>query len=95
VDGAKRVSTVAKPRKRAPRRKKATVADLRRALKDQPLVGLTAAARILGIVPPNVSRLRKQGRMPDGVKVAGSAMVYVRSEVEALAKELAAERGDR
>lgn len=84
----------AKPRKRAPRRKKATAADLRQAVKDQPLVGLTAAARVLGIKPPNISRLRKQGRMPEGIKVEGSAMVYPRSEVESLAKELAAERKD-
>lgn len=61
-------------------------------LKDQPLVGLTAAAKILGIAAPNVSRLRKQGRMPEGVEVEGSAMVYLKSEVAGLAKELAAER---
>lgn len=84
-----------KPRKRAPRRKKATALELRAALKDQPLVGLTAAAHILGVLPPNITRLRKQGRMPDGVPVEGSAMVYIRSEVEVLAKELAAERGER
>lgn len=80
------------PKKR-PRRKRATVLDLRAALKDQPLVGLTGAAKLLGIAPPNVSRLRSQGRMPDGVEVEGSAMVYVRSEVVKLAGELERERG--
>lgn len=85
----------AKPRKRAPRRKKATPADLRQAVKDQPLVGLTAAARILGIKPPNISRLRRQGRMPEGIQVEGSAMVYPRTEIAKLAKELSYERNER
>lgn len=81
--------------KRPARRKKATPADARAVLKDQPLVGLTAAAKLLGIAPPNVSRLRSQGRMPEGVEVGGAAMVYFRSEVEALARELTRERGGR
>lgn len=89
------MTTQAKPRKRAPRRKKATPADLRLALRDQPLVGLVAAAKILQVAPPNVSRLRKQGRMPAGVEVKGSALVYMESEVLALARELDAERDDR
>jgi predicted DNA-binding transcriptional regulator AlpA len=80
---------------RKPRRKKATPAELRAALKDQPLVGLVEAARILGVKPPNITRLREQGRMPAGVQVEGAAMVYVRSEVEALAKALARERSKR
>jgi hypothetical protein len=94
------VSTPAKPkakaaRKRAPRRAKATPVVVRAALADQPLVGLTAAAKILGIQAPNVSRLRSQGRMPDGVQVQGSAMVYFESEIQTLAKELQAERDGR
>lgn len=88
-------ASAAKARKRPPRRKKATAADLRQAVKDQPVVGLTGAARILGIKPPNVSRLRAQNRMPEGIKVEGGAMVYVQSEVEALAEELRAERHER
>lgn len=77
------------------RRKKTTAAELRVALKDQPLVGLVGAAHILGVKPPNITRLRRQGRMPDGVQVEGSAMVYVRSEVVALAKALERERNGR
>lgn len=90
-------TTAAKPRarKRAPRRKKASPVELRLAVKDQPLVGLSAAAKILGILPPNIARYRRQGRMPEGIPVEGSAMVYVRSEVEALGKELLAERIER
>lgn len=88
-------TTAPKPRKRAPRRKKATPAEVRVVLGDQPLVGLVAAAKLLGVAPPNVSRLREQGRMPEGIEVEGSAMVYLRSEVLALAKELAAERKGR
>lgn len=67
----------------------------RQMLKDQPLVGLVAAAKLLGIAAPNVSRLRSQGRMPEGIAVEGAAQVYFRSEVLALAKELERERGDR
>jgi predicted DNA-binding transcriptional regulator AlpA len=85
----------AAPRKRAPRRKKMTPTEVRLALRDQPLIGLTAAARLMGIAPPNVSRLRSQGRMPKGVEVEGSAMVYFRSEVEALGVELESERDGR
>lgn len=77
---------------RKPRRKKATPDEARQAVKDQPLVGLTAAAKILGIAPPNVSRLRRQNRMPEGIPVEGAAMVYLKVEVEKLAKQLAAER---
>jgi hypothetical protein len=53
-------------------------------------VGLTGAAKILGIAPPNISRLRAAGRMPQGIPVEGSADVYVKSEVVALARELRA-----
>lgn len=89
------VSKTPPKRARAPRRKKATVADLRAAARDNPLIGLTAAAKVLHVAPPNISRLRTQGRMPVGIEVEGTAMVYVRSEVEALAKELESERSGR
>lgn len=59
------------------------------------LVGTTAAARILGIRPPHVSRLRDQGRMPDPIPVEGSVDVYVQEEIEELAKALAEERAAR
>jgi hypothetical protein len=59
------------------------------------LVGTTVAAKILGIAPPHVSRLREQGRMPDPIPVDGSVDVYVREEVEALGAELRAEREAR
>lgn len=58
-------------------------------------VGSTAAAKILGIPAPHVARLRRQGRMPNAIPVAGGYSVYVRSAVEALAKELRAERKAR
>lgn len=75
--------------------KKITAADVHAAVAAQPLVGLKGAAGILGVKPPNVSRLRTQGRMSAAVPVEGSADVYVRSEVEALAGELGAERSAR
>ena len=78
----------------------ATPDDLRDAVNDQPLVTLREAARILGLAPPNVHRLRKQGRMPEPVPLegraaSGSFMLYIRSEVEELAKELKRERRRR
>lgn len=88
--------TATKPtKKRAPRRRKATAEQARAALGDQPLVSLVGAAKLMGIKPPNVSRLRAQGRMPEGIEVEGSAMVYLRSEVLKLAGELEKERSDR
>lgn len=59
------------------------------------LVGSSAAAEILGVQKPHVTRLRRQGRMPAPVKVEGSNDVYVRSEVVALAAELERERSQR
>lgn len=80
------------PKARRPRRKKTTAEELRAALKDQPLVSLVGAARLLGVKPPNIARLRRQERMPEGIEVEGAARVYVRSEVVKLAKQLARER---
>jgi predicted DNA-binding transcriptional regulator AlpA len=51
------------------------------------LVGTTEAAKILGMRPPHVSRLRDAGQMPEAVPVGGGNDVYLRSEVEALASE--------
>lgn len=59
------------------------------------LVGTTVAAKILGIQPPHVTRLRDQGRMPEPIEVEGSVDVYVREEVETLGAELRAERAAR
>lgn len=59
------------------------------------LIGTTAAAKILGIQPPHVTRLREQGRMPEPIQVEGSNDVWIREEVEALARELHAERQAR
>jgi transposase-like protein len=81
--------------KRPARKRRYSPSEVRDALRSQPLIGLTAAAKRLGIAPPNVSRLRRQGRMPAGIEVEGSAMVYLESEVEALARELDRERGER
>jgi predicted DNA-binding transcriptional regulator AlpA len=59
------------------------------------LIGSSMAAEILGVQKPHVTRLRRQGRMPPPVNVAGSNDVYVRSEVVALAAELEREREQR
>lgn len=68
-------------------------------LKRQPrapkLVGATAAAELLAVKPPHITRLKAQGRMPEPLPVEGSVDVYIRSEVMALAKELKAERKRR
>lgn len=69
-----------------PIKRKLKPEEMRAALKKQPLVGLTAAAKILGMAPPNVNRLRDRGEMPPGIHVEGSADVFLRAEVEALAK---------
>jgi hypothetical protein len=76
---------------------RAVVDDMRAWLRKQPpdLVGATEAAKILGVQTPHVTRLREQGRMPEGVPVAGSVQAYVREEVEALARELEARRKER
>lgn len=75
------------------------VDDVMRWLKGEPehprLVGATKAASILGIKAPHISRYREQGRMPDAIKVEGGNDVYVRADVEALARVLATEREAR
>lgn len=68
-------------------------------LEDQPrapaLVGSSAAAAILGVAKPHVTRLRQQGRMPEAIPVEGSSDAYLRSEVVALARQLRRERAAR
>lgn len=75
------------------------LADLRNWLGKQPtapdLLGATEAAKILGVQTPHVTRLREQGRMPEGIPIAGSVEAYLRDEVEELAAELRAERDAR
>ena len=75
--------------------RKLTPEEMHAALRKQKLVGLTAAAKILGIAPPNVTRLKTQGRLPQGIPVEGSADVYLREEIVKLGKQLARERGRR
>ena len=74
-------------------------ASLRRWLAKQPevppFVGSSAAAKLLAIPTPHVSRLRDQGRMPAPISVEGSVDIYIRDEVIALAKELKKERAAR
>lgn len=76
-----------------------TVAKLGDYLRRQPrlpkLVGATAAARILGIQTPHVTRLREQGRMPKPIEVEGSVDVYFEEDVRELARDLASERDAR
>jgi hypothetical protein len=71
------------------------VAWLRRQPRAPALVGSSAAAAILGVPKPHVTRLRQQGRMPEAIPVEGSNDVYVRSEVVALARQLRREREAR
>ena len=60
------------------------------------LVGAKAAAEILGVHDSHIARLRRQGRMPKPVPVAGSkADAYIKTEVQALARELKRERRGR
>jgi len=73
-------------------KKRATAQQVRAVLAEQPLVGASAAAKILGIPPPNIARLRKQQRLPAPIPVEGTADAYLRSEIEALAKVLRAKR---
>ncbi len=62
------------------------------------LVNGRRAAQIAGIHPPYVVKLRENGRL-EGVPVEGMAEdsyeVYIREEVEAIAKELQATRDKR
>lgn len=57
------------------------------ALRSEPLIGVTAAAKLLGIKPPNFKR--DAAPHLTLVPVEGSAAVYFRSEVEQLARERA------
>lgn len=57
------------------------------------LVGTTAAAQILGIRAPHMARY--EDRLPSKVKVDGGHDVYLRADVEALARVLGAEREAR
>lgn len=60
------------------------------------VVGVTQAAEMLGVPKSNISRLRSQGRMPEPVPQEGpGAPVWLKPEVEELAKALAAERTAR
>lgn len=63
--------------------------------KQPDLVGATAAAKILGIPPPHIARLKAQGRLPEPVRVDGSVEVYHRDDIVALAVVLRAERQER
>lgn len=65
--------------------------ELAAAVKKQPLVGVNRAAKILGIAPPNFGRYR--ARLVE-IPVEGSAAVFVKAEVEALKRTLAAERAN-
>lgn len=53
-------------------------------LKREPLIGVTAAANVLGIKPPNFRR--DAAPHLTEVPVEGSASVYFRSEVRELAR---------
>lgn len=59
-------------------------------LEDEPLIGVTAAAGVLGIKAPNFRR--DAAPHLTEVPVEGSASVYFRSQVQALAEERARKR---
>lgn len=60
------------------------------------LVGSKRAAEILGVQDSHIARLRRQGRMPRAVPIAGSkADAWVETEVRALARQLERERRAR
>lgn len=64
--------------------------DLARALRREPLIGVTAAAKLLGIKAPNFRR--DAGERLTALPVEGTASVYFRNEVVALARERARHR---
>lgn len=79
--------------------REACVSAVTRFLSRQPsaprLVGPTGAAKILGVKPPHLAPLRKKGRMPEPIEVeqgGGMGIVYLREDIEELARELHAER---
>jgi hypothetical protein len=65
-------------------------ATLARNLEGEPLIGVTAASKLLGIPAPNFKR--DAAPHLTAVPVEGSANVYFRSEVQALADERALRR---
>lgn len=65
---------------------------LKRAPRAPHLVSRSAAAAMLGVASPYISRLIRQGRMPEPVEVEGGPDVYVADELKPLAKEMAAFR---
>jgi hypothetical protein len=70
-------------------------ARLRRFFRAQPsleLVSRSEAARILGVQSPHLSREWLASRLPAPVPVRGSAPVYVKAEIQALAAQLRKER---
>jgi len=69
-----------------------TVEDVVAVLKAQPLVGVKAGSMILGLAPPNFRRYRE--RLAE-IPVEESASVFVRSQVEGLAADLAVARESR
>ena len=75
-----------------PSKAKVSVEDVAEAVKAQPLVGVNRAAKMLGTHPPNFKRYRD--RLTE-IPVEGSAAVFVKSEVAALAEQLQAERAER
>lgn len=59
------------------------------------VVGVTAAAEILGVNKPRIYKLDTQGRMPQPAIVADNGPLYRRQEVERLRDELVVERAER
>lgn len=59
------------------------------------VVGVTAAAEILGVNKPRIYKLDAQGRMPKPALSPDNGPLYRRSEVERLRDELVVERAER
>jgi hypothetical protein len=88
ADGRRTRAAAAAPTKP----KRVTVGAARRAIEAQPLVGVNAAAAIMGIQRPNFRRYKDR---LTAVPVEGRDDAYFREEVVKLAEEMAAERAAR
>ena len=59
------------------------------------LVGAKEAAEILGVERTRIARYQREGKMPPKVEQLGSGPVFLRKEVEKMAKDRNARRAER
>lgn len=79
----------------ADRAEKAIGASVRGKPEFPKLVGRKVAAQILGVNPPYITRLEKQGRLDHPVPIEGTSDAFVKADIVKLGKELAKEREAR